>query len=263
MNPTPKIIFFDIDGTLISNNTQYITPELLSAFRTLREKGIKLCISSGRHISTVHVLGVDKDFTFDSYITLNGNTCFAEGELLFSNPVCPEDVAAAIDFTEKKHLPCAIMEREGIYLNFIDETVKIVFESIHTPPPDVKDIREGLHTDVYQVIPITADKRVVEEMLAGMPHCKVTSWHPFAYDIVDKNGGKARGIEEILRFYGIDISETMAFGDGDNDIEMLQYVAHPIAMGNAEPAVKMCAEYVTSSVDEGGIVAALRHYGLL
>ena len=62
---------------------------------------------------------------------------------------------------------------------------------------------------------------------------------------------------------GIDISETMAFGDGGNDISMLKAAGTSVAMGNALDKVKANASYVTTSVDEDGIANALRHFGII
>ena len=76
-------------------------------------------------------------------------------------------------------------------------------------------------------------------------------------DIVANTGGKVAGIKEYLKTIQVDKSETMAFGDGENDIGMLQFVQTGVAMGNAEPIVKEIADYITDSVDEDGIMNAL------
>ena len=62
--------------------------------------------------------------------------------------------------------------------------------------------------------------------------------------------------------YGLDVSETMAFGDGGNDIGMLSHAGIGVAMGNASDEVKAAASYVTSSVDEDGIARALEKFCL-
>ncbi len=62
---------------------------------------------------------------------------------------------------------------------------------------------------------------------------------------------------------GIDRSETMAFGDGENDIAMLEYVGIGVAMGNGKEAVKEAADYVTDTVEDHGIEKALKHFGLI
>ena len=70
-------------------------------------------------------------------------------------------------------------------------------------------------------------------------------------------------MEQLLKHFGISREETIAFGDGENDMEMLEYAGIGVAMGNAEEKVKQCADYVTGDTDKGGIPSALRHYGIL
>ena len=88
-------------------------------------------------------------------------------------------------------------------------------------------------------------------------------WHPLFTDIISKGNSKSNGIDKILDYYDIDITETMAFGDGGNDISMLSHVNIGVAMGNAAEKVQAAAKYVTTSVDEDGIMNALKHFKLL
>lgn len=83
------------------------------------------------------------------------------------------------------------------------------------------------------------------------------------YHCIYGGNSKSTGIDKVLAYFDIDLKDTMAFGDGGNDIPMLKHVATGIAMGNAEPHVKAVADYVTTSVDEDGIANALKHFGLI
>ncbi|MDE6867429.1 MAG: HAD hydrolase family protein, partial [Muribaculaceae bacterium] len=74
---------------------------------------------------------------------------------------------------------------------------------------------------------------------------------------------KSRGLQAMADHFGFDMSETMAFGDGSNDIGMLKAAGIGVAMGNAAPEVKAAADYVTTNDSDHGIVNALRHFGLL
>ena len=74
---------------------------------------------------------------------------------------------------------------------------------------------------------------------------------------------KATGIRKVCEMLDIPHENTFAFGDSANDLEMLAYVAHSIAMGNGTEEVKNTAEYVTRSVDKDGILHGLKHYGLI
>ena len=88
-------------------------------------------------------------------------------------------------------------------------------------------------------------------------------WHPAFVDITTKGCTKQQGIDEIIRHFGISLDETMAFGDGGNDISMIQHAAIGVAMGNALDSVKAVADYITDSVDEDGIANALKHFGVI
>jgi hypothetical protein len=92
---------------------------------------------------------------------------------------------------------------------------------------------------------------------------KSVRWNPDFTDLIPADGGKSVGIQQLLEHFGLSQEETMAFGDGGNDIEMLQYVHLGVAMGNGTQNVKAAADYVTDSVDEDGIWNALVHFGLI
>jgi hypothetical protein len=90
-----------------------------------------------------------------------------------------------------------------------------------------------------------------------LPHCRLPRWHPYFTDIVAHDNSKAHGMEAICQHYGIRQEETLAFGDGANDIEMLEWAGIGVAMGNAADIVKAHADRVTTDVDHEGIETAV------
>ena len=100
-------------------------------------------------------------------------------------------------------------------------------------------------------------------LLPSIPNCEMGRWHPAFVDVTAKGNTKQRGIDEIIRHFGIRLEETMAFGDGGNDISMLRHAGIGVAMGNAKDDVKAAAGYVTTSVDDNGIANALKQYGII
>jgi Cof subfamily protein (haloacid dehalogenase superfamily) len=122
--------------------------------------------------------------------------------------------------------------------------------------PPVVNIEEMRHHEAFQIIalmPAELDKQVE----AILPHCRLPRWHPAFTDIVAAGNSKARGMEALCRHFGISQEETLAFGDGGNDIEMLQWAGIGVAMGNAEQTVKEHADLVTTDVDHEGIEQAV------
>lgn len=96
-----------------------------------------------------------------------------------------------------------------------------------------------------------------------MPKCVSGRWHPAFTDITSSDADKSNGLARMAEFLGLDISETMAFGDGGNDISIIRKAGVGIAMGNAGDNVKAAADYITTSVDDDGIRNALRHYRII
>ena len=93
--------------------------------------------------------------------------------------------------------------------------------------------------------------------------CKITRWCPFGIDIISKTGGKVTGIKKMLEHYGITEQEIIAFGDAENDLDMIEFAGIGVAMGNAKDEVKAVADYVTTDVDENGIWNACKYFGLI
>ena len=88
-------------------------------------------------------------------------------------------------------------------------------------------------------------------------------WHPDFVDIISPGGGKDQGMDAILDFFGISLEDTMAFGDGENDIPMLVKAGVGVAVANAKDNVKAAADYIAPSVDEDGVAEALRHFSVI
>nr|WP_256444868.1 HAD hydrolase family protein [Gemella sp. zg-570] len=102
-----------------------------------------------------------------------------------------------------------------------------------------------------------------QEFLKYMSSSKSVRWTSWFTDIIAKDGGKDVGIKKLAAYYGIDIKETMAFGDGGNDMDMLKSVALGVAMGNARDDVKKVADYITDTVDNDGIEKALKYFKII
>ena len=104
------------------------------------------------------------------------------------------------------------------------------------------------------------DEHIVTDAVS---HSLTTRWCDLFCDIIPANGGKDLGVAATLERLGIDASEAIAFGDGENDLSMFSAVGTSVAMGNAQDTVKAAATYVTTAVDDDGIYNAAKYFGLL
>lgn len=253
-----KAIFFDIDGTLIPIGGNQMPQDTIDALNQLKKNGIKIFLASGRGVGELGV--IIKDVSFDGYVTLNGQICLDEQfDVYFGNEIPKDDWKILKEIFDKKELPAIIVEKNRSYINYEDEFTNALHKEI-----GVKSSPVGTYQGdaVYQVI-MYANAAYAEKLFKKLTGCKWSRWHPHGIDIFSKDGGKMTGIQKTLEHFGIAREETMAFGDGDNDEEMLKYVEIGVAMGNAVEKTKTVADYVTTDQNEQGISKALKHFGLL
>ena len=92
--------------------------------------------------------------------------------------------------------------------------------------------------------------------MSVLPHCEATRWNPLFADVVPRGSSKAVGIDKIIEHYGISLHETMAFGDGGNDMAMLRHAGIGVAMGNAGDEVKE-ADVIIVGAGGAGLSAAI------
>ena len=254
-----KAAFFDIDGTLFSHTIHAIPESTKRTVKLLREKGIKVFIATGRSLKETKRVTLG-DMKFDGYVTLNGQICLdAEEKILFEAPIKGEDGAYLLDAFVNKKFPLAIVEKERIYINYIDDSVIRAQKSVNIP---LLPIKEYQGAPIYQFIGYM-NWEETGKIAPKIPNCKITRWYDEGIDIISKDGGKANGIQKVLEFYGMTKEEIIAFGDSDNDMDMLEFAGIGVAMGNAEESVKAVADYVTTDIDEDGIWNACRHLELI
>jgi len=254
-----KVIFFDIDGTLVSHAKKQVTPSARAAIKRLREKGIKCVMCTGRHILETEALPI-RDVEFDAYITLVGQLCLdGNKEVMAGFPFSPDDSRRMVELFNSKRYPMQLVEQDDMYINFLNDRVREVQADISSPLP-VLGQYSGKR--IYQVMAYL-DRDEEAELAHVLKDCYVTRWNRRAVDILPGGGGKILGIKEYLKATGVDVSETMAFGDGENDAEMLSFAGIGVAMGNAEEVTKKAADYVTEHIDDDGVEKALIHFRLI
>ena len=111
-----KAIFFDIDGTLLSFKTHQVPESTLQAFQLLKEKNIKVFVSTGR---SYNQLGHIRYLDFDGYITFNGGYCVTkEQEVIYKNNIPQKDIRSLLDYAKKREdLTFSFMSEKEISLN--------------------------------------------------------------------------------------------------------------------------------------------------
>ena len=252
-----KAAFFDIDGTLVSFRTHVVPQSAKEALDRLRSRGVKLFISSGRHMSSIDNLG---DLRFDGYVTVNGGMTFLGKELIDHNPIDRDDVLAMLSMLyggNSVPFPVCFVLKDRLVMDFTNAESDELFNMLkfsRIPPRD--DLRRFANEDVYQMISFFPPAKDAE-MFALMPHCQSARWSDIFTDVVPMGQSKIRGMQSLGRMLGFNLEEVVSFGDGGNDVEMLYNSAIGVAMGNASSEVKRMADWVVPSVDDDGIAWAV------
>lgn len=259
-----KIVFFDIDGTLVSFSTHKIPESTKQAVHELRQKGVKVYIATGRPMAFIDNLD---GLEYDGMVTTTGAYCVdGKGKTIHYKPIPHEDIERVV----RHHLlhpeeayPIFFVCSDGVYMSKSSDEVREVVQLLNLEMPEMMPIEQVLGRDVLQVISFFKKEDEAYIMSEYMPGSTSTRWHPYFTDIIAKGESKSTGIDCVLRHEGINLNESMAFGDGGNDVDMLRHVAYGVAMGNACDEVKTVADYVTDTVDNDGILKALQHLDLV
>ena len=253
------IAFFDVDGTLSDMQTKRISEKTLEALRRLRENGVRICIATGRAPCLLPDLG---GIQADVFLTCSGALCYDENGIIFSNPIAAPAVQQLIRNAEAIGRPVAVLTKTRLAANGLDADLVQYYAFADwelTVAPDFEEVSRG---EVYQVVMscLAADHAAI---LSGVEGAAITGWWDRAVDIIPVGGGKGLGVEKILEHYGLERSQSIAFGDGENDMEMLQSAGTGVAMGNAKPALKAMADEVCLSVAEDGVYHYCVSHGLI
>lgn len=256
-----QAIFFDIDGTLISFKTHAIPQSTIDAIKAVKAKGIKVIIATGRSLCDINGL---EDLEFDGFITANGAYCITpDNAVVFQNLIAKDNLEALLRYQKEKPFPCVLMTDKGNFANYIDDRVMVLYNMVNIPVPSIKPLEEAVQYNVYQIDAFVDEQEEKEILETALTKCEGARWHPAFTDINVLNNSKSTGIDKFIEHFGFKLEETMAFGDGGNDITMLRHAGIGIAMDNAGDPVKAVADYVTTSVDDDGIVNALKHFKVL
>lgn len=254
-----KAAFFDMDGTIVSFTTHKISEKDIAAINKLREKGILVFISSGRDKSNIMKV-LDNTLEVDGFVGMNGNLNVIGDEIISEHFMDEDDVRFMVDASKRLDFALSLFTREGILLNKADEKVHSVHDHVEVPIPRLASLDDLDLAKVFQMNSYTTRAFDEEHLLPYVKNTIFKRWNDDFADINSKKTSKLIGINEILEKLGIDIKETISFGDSENDLEMIKGTGVSVAMANAMPIIKDAATYLTKDCDESGAAYFIENY---
>ncbi|WEG18870.1 Cof-type HAD-IIB family hydrolase [Alkalihalophilus pseudofirmus] len=254
-----KIVFLDIDGTITNHEDGSISSKTKEAIKALKHKGLKIVAATGRPLSMCNEI---RELGIDTFITANGAYVKHDDKVLHKVQMDKNIVREVVEYAKAENHGLSFYS-ENFYMNGIkdDNILRALKETLslnHYP-----EINQLFHNDEIYLMCLFADDEMLEKYIHKFPHLSFRRWHPFILNVLQEDISKSLAIFKTLEYFKIDKSEAIAFGDGENDIDMLELAGLGIAMGNGTDSLKKVADFVTLNSSEDGIAYALKKFGVI
>jgi 5-amino-6-(5-phospho-D-ribitylamino)uracil phosphatase len=262
----PYLIALDLDGTLLTDDKK-ISRKTKEALFSLMEKGHHVCISTGRPYRSSNMyyeeLGLKSPI-----VNFNGAFVHHPHDASFGIHHSPLEldvakrIIRACESFQVKNIMVEILD--DVYLKKHDEVIVDTF-LMNESPLHVGDLHRSLQNNPTAILVHPEDHHIEElRSMLVKEHAEVVDQRVWAapwniIEVIRSGISKATGLEKIADYYDIPRERVIAFGDEDNDFEMIEYAGHGVAMGNGIRDLKARADHVTLSNEEDGIAHFLKN----
>lgn len=261
-----KIVFFDIDETLYIKAEKRIPNSIIDqVLPRLKANGIIPAIATGRCIGSFPealkpLLG---NKGFELLISINGQYNCYKDQLISHYPLDKQRIEQVVTQLDKMGIVYGFVSHKQVAVSA--ETPQVIQSLTPITADYVIDPTFYQYEPIYQLLAFFPPEQELEITETGIlqDDLKIVRWHPLAVDLMNKHHSKAMGIIDALHHFELSLPQTMAFGDGLNDIEMLSSVGCGVAMGNGEAELKAIADYITFPIEQDGILYALEQLGVI
>ncbi len=261
-----KIAFFDIDGTMVNvpEGMHHPTKETKRVLREFQKQGNYIVVATAR----TKVPDSVKEIDFDGYICSDGHYIEFKNEILVHNIFTDDQIQMQLEIYEEHHGSCSLGGHSGSWVSSYSDPFLKKHHAIYAGTDDLTGLDLVTdHLGQIQASSVAAVFGTAEDMFAAKAKLPA-NWAITAYgddddirmDVHLEGFSKGTACQYLYNHLKIETEHTFAFGDGHNDIEMLELVGHGIAMGNASDEVKKSADSITDTVNNDGIAKAFREF---
>mgnify|MGYP002679423437 FL=1 len=264
------LICMDLDGTLLDEKKQ-ISERAKKALYEAKERGIYIAFISGRMLHAVEL--IEKQLGFKCIEgSSTGTYITTDGKCIESHTMDCDDMLFVYDnYAKKYNIPLWIYQANNWYVTEVDEMVENESKIINYSPEVVNPHELARRWKEEGIRPnkvlIGADEKIVDEIKhnlesADLQNLSFARSAPVYLEIAPKGVTKGTAIAEICNKLNLDVEKTIAFGDQELDVSMIQAAKTGVAMGNAPDHVKEVADIITLSNEEDGVAVAMEKYVL-
>ncbi len=273
-----KLIFLDIDGTLTEGGSNTPPVSAQRAVKEAREKGHLVYICTGRNYAMLRPLLA---YGFDGVVGSAGGYILCRDQVIYDCPMTRGQQDRALEVLRKNGVFCTVEGRDGSYTDdgfkkFLAKKARKdgnsellrwrehIEESLNIRPMEEYD-----GEPIYKIVLMCESERQLAEPREALQE-------EFHFCIQDADGrgiingelinrafDKGRGIERVCRHLGVDVKDTIAFGDSMNDVEMIKTAGLGICMENGSETLKKLADEICPAVAEDGLRKAFEKHGLI
>lgn len=260
-----KLIFFDIDGTISSEETGEIPESAILAIRQARENGHLVFINTGR--TAFSVQKKYREIGFDGYVCGCGTAIYIGEECIFKSGLSVEKCKEIVEMARKTKVTAVYESSEAVFFDQHTPKLEVVDRLVKKFGLNGRNVPDTVKGDEFTFekfcvwVGEEADFPAFYEFVSKDFDCVDRGNH--MYEWMPKGISKASGIQMLMDHYKIPLEDCFAIGDSTNDLPMLQYVPNSIAMGNSMEEILPYCAYVTTSVEEDGVWNALKHYNII
>ncbi len=263
-----KVLVLDIDGTL-TNSEKEISEATKRGIQTVLEHGHKVILASGR--PTPGMRRYEKELELDKnggyLLSFNGGRIVEcrTGDVVYQRTLPSSIIPGLYEYAKQNEVGLVTYFADNIISAFEpDEYVELESRINGMPVKVVKDFKHYIDFDVNKcLLTAPAEKAEVIEKELQEKYKDIASVYrsePFFIEVMPKNVDKATSLDRMLSSIGLTRDNAICCGDGYNDISMIKYAGLGVAMGNAQPAVKEAADYITGTNDEDGLVTVMEDF---
>lgn len=256
-----RLVAVDLDGTLL-NGEGSLTPRTRTAIQAIRRQGVHFVVSTGRPLQgmewIVDIIGSDAPL-----ILFNGALVLSRvgGDTVFAQNLRATDARAIWRLSNERDVTAVFWCGGRLYTNRNDEYSQAYSEISGVAPIVVTSIDEYAEAGIVKFVWLDEPPRILEaqnQINGTLPDSTVyhTS-RPWFLEFVDSEVSKGLSLSKLGEYLGIGPAETMAIGDGENDLSMIRYAGCGVVVGNASEQIRKEADFVTRSNDDDGVAYAL------